>query len=281
MGWPGDKTMHFEPLHDELGAQVFGFDLQTGGTPAEVAALRNAWDRHGLLLFRGDGPISHERHVEIASWFGPPPPVDNSGRGDFVSVLKNSDAAGTVELEFHSDLTYTEDPIRAICLHAIAVPEGGTSTNFVSGVSAWKRLPEDMKARLDGLTLEHRLDHFASGFDWPVFVAEHPVRLDHPRTGAPVLFVTQSHARRILELDQEESDALIERLFAHLYAPEHVYEHHWQLHDLVLIDNLALQHARPQRADPGRGERALQRVALADTTLDVLVERARAREAAA
>ena len=34
--------MRFRPLHADLGAEVFGFDLQTGGSPEEVEALRQA-----------------------------------------------------------------------------------------------------------------------------------------------------------------------------------------------------------------------------------------------
>ena len=50
--------MEFRPLHPVFGAEVIGFDSQCGGTPAEIAALREAYDRHSLLLFRGGGRIS-------------------------------------------------------------------------------------------------------------------------------------------------------------------------------------------------------------------------------
>src|SRR5258708_516160 len=76
----GERTMQFRPLHADLGVEVTGFDLQRGGSAAEVEALRQAYDQHQMLLFRGGGRVSHERHVEISSWFGPPSPVDNSGK---------------------------------------------------------------------------------------------------------------------------------------------------------------------------------------------------------
>ncbi|MCJ2178833.1 TauD/TfdA dioxygenase family protein [Novosphingobium album (ex Hu et al. 2023)] len=272
--------MKFRPLHRDFGVEVLGFDTQTGGTEAEIDALRSAWDAHGLLLFRGGGRLSPERQLEIAAWFGPPPPVANGGKDDFVTVLRNDDAAGSVMLPFHSDLTYTDHPIHGICLHAIALPQGATATTFVSGTAGWRHLPQDLKDDVEGTTLRHKLDMFASGYDWPVFIAEHPTVLPHPRTGQPVLFVTQYHADRILEFDDGRSRAVLEHLFAHLYADEARYDHIWQLHDLLMIDNIALQHARMAHADPAEGERALQRVALSDATLDELVERARAQEAA-
>ena len=62
-------------------------------------------------------------------------------------------------------------------------------------------------------------------YGWPDFEAEHPVRLLHPRTGEPVLFVTEHHAERILELDEGRSREVLDRLFETLYAPDARYEH--------------------------------------------------------
>ncbi|MBW8753477.1 MAG: TauD/TfdA family dioxygenase [Sphingomonadales bacterium] len=273
--------MELRPLHADLGVEVLGFDLQRGGSPAEIEDLRRAYDEHQMLLFRGGGRVSPERHVEIAGWFGPPGPVDNSGLGDFVTVLQNEEAAGSMQLPFHSDLTYTDCPIKAICLHAIALPESGTSTTFVSGMAAWDRLPPALRAELAETTLRHVYVSRMPEYGWPDFVAEHPVRLAHARTGRPILLVTEHHADRILELDEARSAAVIEQLYTYLYAPEARYEHWWQLHDLLLWDNLAVQHARTRHSDPSEGKRALQRVALAEVGLPELIERARAQQQAA
>jgi alpha-ketoglutarate-dependent taurine dioxygenase len=267
--------MRFRPLHRDLGAEVIGFDVQRGGTPEEIAELRRAYDAFGLLLFRGGGRIAPERQVEIARWFGPPDPVDNTGDGDFVSVLRNEEAAGSMELPFHSDLTYTDCPIKAICLHALDVPAGGTSTSFVSGRAAWRKLPAPLRAELADKTLRHLYVSRMPEYDWPDFVADHPLRLAHPRTGEPILFVTEHHAERILELDGPRSREVLDSLFATLYAPEARYEHWWRRGDLLMWDNLVLQHARTRRSDPGEGRRALQRVALAEVGLQELVDRAR------
>ena len=267
--------MEFRLLHADLGVEVVGFDLQRGGTPAEIAQLREAYDLHHMLLFRGHGRVSPERHVELARWFGPPDPVDNSGNGDFVSVLQNEEAAGSMRLPFHSDLTYTDCPIKAICLHAIALPAGGTSTTFVSSAAAWDRLDPALQAELTDKRLRHVYISQMPEYGWPDFIAEHPVRLLHPRTGRPILLVTEHHADRIVGLEADRSAALLERLYGVLYAPAAQYEHCWQLDDLLIWDNLAVQHARTKPSDPAEGRRALQRVALAEVGLQVLVERAR------
>lgn len=272
--------MEFRPLHPDLGAEVIGFDLQRGGAPAEIEALRLAYDRYQMLLFRSGGRVSPERHVEIATWFGPPNPVDNSGKGDFVSVLRNEESAGSLQLPFHSDLTYTECPIKAICLQAIEVPRNGTSTTFISNMAAWDKLPAGLQGELADKTLRHVHISQTAAYNWPDFVAEHPVCERHPRTGRPILLVTEHHADRILEMDEVRSRAVLDQLFGVLYASEARYEHWWQLDDLLIWDNLAVQHARTQRSDPSEGKRALQRVALAEMGLPELIERARARQAA-
>jgi taurine dioxygenase len=270
--------MWLRSLHPDFGAEVLDFDVLNGGAPEEIAALRAAYDEHQLLLFRGAGqPIPPERQVEISSWFGPP--IANSEDGVLWTVLHNSEPAGSARLPFHSDLSYTDDPILGLSLHATELPPGGSATAFVSGVHAWETLSPELKDLLAGKTLRHRLATSLYG-DWPEFLADHPVRLAHPRTGTPVLYVTEHHAERIHELEAETSARVLGELFAHLYAPEHVYVHDWTLHDLVAWDNLAVQHARPEVAEPAQGPRAMQRVALAEVPYFELVERARRQEEA-
>jgi len=48
----------------------------------------------------------------------------------------------------------------------------------------------------------------------------------------------------LMGLPKEENEALLEELFAHLYAPENILEHQWRTGDLVIWDNMAAQHAR-------------------------------------
>ena len=272
--------MQFRPLHTDFGAEVIGFDTLRGGSPDEIAELCAAYDRHSLLLFRGGERLSHERHIEIASWFGPPGPVDNSGKGDRVSVLHNRDMAGSMQLPFHCDLTYTDTPIKAICLQAIELPESATSTTYVSNVAAWNALSAERQQEVAGLTLRHVHISDVKEYDWPPFIADHPVRFPNPRTGEPMLLVTEHHATRIVELGEAESQSLLGELFAHIYAPQRQYDHVWQLNDVMMWNNLAIQHARLEHSDFAGGPRALQRVALCEVTLQETIERARARQSA-
>jgi hypothetical protein len=53
-----------------------------------------------------------------------------------------------------------------------------------------------------------------------------PIPFIHPRTGKPILYTSQQMTERIVELPPDESELLLEALFAHLYGSGMVYEHH-------------------------------------------------------
>lgn len=263
--------MRFRRLHEDFGVEVIDFDVLTGTADDDIEELQRALDEHQLLLFRRGEKITPERQVEISSWFGPP--ADNAGDGQLWSVLRNEDPGGRRQLAFHSDFTYTDVPIKVISLHAIELPPASTTTSFVSSLHAWDTLPPDRQQLLSGMTLRHV---YAPAYreNSLEYVADHPIRLPHPRTGRPVLLVTEHHAERIHEVDRDESDRLLAELFAHLYAPERVYVHQWELYDLLVWDNVALQHARREAADLADGPRAMQRVAMNEATFAELTARA-------
>ena len=90
-----------------------------------------------------------------------------------------------------------------------------------------------------------------------------PASLSH-QYGVETLFLCLQHTDRILGVSRPESDRLLEQIFAHLYDPAQIYEHVWESHDLVIWDNLTVQHARP---DPTAAPRTLRRYHLSETNL--------------
>jgi taurine dioxygenase len=174
-------------------------------------------------------------------------------------------------LTFHSDLAFAPEPFQALSLHALEVAEGKTSTRFASARRAYERLPEALKARLEGLqAVSVSVDLGAervTPFDVPpesIHQTWDVVRT-HPVTGRNFLYVSESHAARILGFSREESDGLLGELFAVLYAEGNRVEHPWRNGDILLWDNLALQHGRPDVA--GISPRRLQRAAVAERSL--------------
>ena len=72
--------------------------------------------------------------------------------------------------------------------------------------------------------------------------------------------MARSNTREIVELPHDESEELIEALFAHLYDTAHVIDHDWRRGDLVAWDNLAVQHAARKTVQMDGPVRTLRKV---------------------
>ena len=172
---------------------------------------------------------------------------------------------GSSALAYHSDNEYCEEPVLGISLHAIDVEDDRTSTRLASGVRAYRQLSPALRSRISDLHALHALAIESTGRmgpltfapNWPQAI--HPVAKRHPVTGEPILYVTQMQTRAIAGVSNEQSEALLQELFQYLYAPDNVYEHRWRMGDLLVWDNLALQHAR---SSVEHTRRTLQRVSL-------------------
>jgi len=256
--------VEIKPLSQGFGAEVTGFDVHRGRAPVDVSALIDAYEHWDLLIFRDCGLLAPERQVEMTGWFGPIG-ANRDAQGRPWTVLHNDDAAGSAELPFHCDISFMPYPLEGISLHPQALPNVETSTTFVSNAVAWDALPRDMQHELQGLRGRHYYDRSADmNMDWPVFEHWHPVCLEHPKSKRPMLFVTEHHVDRISDVSEARSAELLELLFSVLYAPHRRYEHVWRVGDLVIWDNLAIQHARTRPSAPSEGVRALQRVAIGE-----------------
>jgi taurine dioxygenase len=240
--------MRFVPLSPALGVEVHDLDL---GAPDE---LRAALHQHKLLLLRGR-PITDDEHLAFASTFGPIP-SERSGRIGVVSNVRPDGILGTDRATWHSDYMFFPTPYEAISLYGLDIPAGGTQTAFANGALAAATLPPDLRRRLDGLqsravaalggSLTDGIRYRSGRCDGVDPHQLRPVLWPHPVTGEEVVAAWHQQTDALVPLPQDESVALLDELFAHLYRPEHTYVHQWQPHDLVLWDNLALQHSRPE-----------------------------------
>lgn len=252
------------PLSPALGVEVAGIDLR--GDLAPVAdELRARLGEHGMLCFRvPDLEPAHQ--LRLLGLFGPILDESRDGSGwTLVSTVEKGGVLGKGAYLFHSDLEFTDEPVRVLSLYALEVPETPTSTRFANGVRAATRLDPDLARELDGRRALHvyplteaRGDerYRLANVDEGAARAEHPVLLTHPVTGAQVLYATQMQTDSIRGLPEAESEALLERCWAAMYAHDNIYEHTWRVGDLLVWDNLALQHAR----DAVVGRRTLRRV---------------------
>jgi taurine dioxygenase len=235
-----------------------------------VDALHDVWLTRHVLVFP-EQALAPDHQAAVAGWFGPleqstPQRAQRgqatSGPVHYISNRVPGGQAGDGELVFHSDSATRRYPIRAVSLYAEAVPRTGGHTVFADAMAAWRTLPAALRARVRSLEARHAFDYDAEAkprsADFAGFQAVHPVVMAHPLTGEPVLYVNRGQTWRIVGLDDAASEALLEALWSHIEAPERRYEHAWRVGDLVLWDNIALQHARTA-FDPGEA-RTLRRV---------------------
>jgi taurine dioxygenase len=244
-----------------VGVRFDGFDV---GDPGHRAAFAEAFRTYGLVIFN-DPDLSPEDHLALMASVGtitsdrPGGPIafvdhnpeNYKGLGLMGSDPKNFDYG---ELLFHCDFAFDADwPCHGISLYAITVPPEGGDTLFVSGSDAYARLTEEQKARVHGRKAVHVYDPetVKGGIRTREAMlgsnAErglHDVVRAHPGGRGPALTSAFATADRIVGLPSDESETLLDELFAALYDPEHMLRHQWTVGDFVAWDNHVVQHSR-------------------------------------
>lgn len=238
-------------------------DLSRPLAEEEKQELRRLHALEGLLVIR-NSKLSADEQVDFCRIFGPVPP--NKHDIFLVSNVEKDGLFANLELLFHHDISYVPAPFLAGCLHALEVSEGVSATRYASGFRAYERLPQKLRERIDGMKAlflrprvedrRVRLTDCWSGDNCAV----HAIVQRQPGTGRPYLFLNSHHTACIAGLSESESDALIEELLSYIYADDNIYDHAWTNGDVVLWDNLALQHARKKVLG---GTRTLRRVSVA------------------
>ena len=85
-----------------------------------------------------------------------------------------------------------------------------------------------------------------------------------------MLFINANLCVAVDGLPNAESEALLQEIFAYLYAPHRIHYYHWRAGDLLVFDNVALQHSRCLGP-----HRTLRRVVVSAEPLATLISGAR------
>ncbi|MDR2857311.1 MAG: TauD/TfdA family dioxygenase [Novosphingobium sp.] len=236
-------------------------DLSQPLSLAEAGQLRALFYEHGLLLARSQS-LSMERQRELCALFGPI--LLREGENGYMTNEGGGPSAS--ELNWHSDAAYTEHPFDALALHALDVVDGASSTRFVSAEAVAGSLPENLYAALSGREQEMIAPHYTMLAEVTCDQRDPPAQKRgvmpalyvNPHNGRPCVWVSALQTARLLGMEWEESRDLLHKVYGHLYAPANIYEHRWRNGDIVIWDNIALQHMRGNIESVGK--RLLQRV---------------------
>lgn len=257
--------MEITPLSERIGALVSGLDLTAPLREEQKDRLRDVMRSRQLLLFRApDLALEHQiRLVEVFAnvW-------DEKGDGTkhiFVSNSVDGAVLGRPDgLMFHCDCIFMDAPLSVISLYAMEMPASPSPTVFANNVTVTDDLPAELLTKLEDKTAlyvgglggyERLRDETAPHNAMRV---EHPVLFPNAQSGRPALLVDELYFDRIVGWNIEESDRVRAEIHQHLHADRNTLTHQWQVGDLLVWDNVGLQHGRAPV--PEDGHRTLRRV---------------------
>jgi taurine dioxygenase len=138
-------------------------------------------------------------------------------------------------------------------LYAVEVPRYGGDTLFANQYLVYETLSEGLRQTLAGLvginssskaeisrTREDRLRE--TGAELKELFGKHPVVRTHPETGRKALYVNAAHTTHFQGWTIEESQPLLNYLFAHQIRPEFTCRFRWHAGSLAFWDNRCAQH---------------------------------------
>ena len=247
------------PLTPTIGAEVDGVQLASALDGELRAELHRALLEWKVLFFR-DQVLDAEEHAGFAHQWGAlevnplarvgasaPLPGFAQSAGSPVARLNT----GGYENVWHSDTTWRDTPSMGSVLRAVQVPAVGGDTLWADMGAAYDGLPDDIKARVEGLVAVHDwVQTFGRNMEASLRdelrvtfpPVEHPVVRTHPETGRKTLFVNAAFTTHIVGLDADESTDLVGFLYRQAAYPEYQCRFRWSVGSVAFWDNRATQH---------------------------------------
>lgn len=262
--------MRIVPGGGTLGARVEGVDLSNGLSDADFVQVLRALGEHGVLCFP-DQDLVTDRFAAFGRMFGDlavniANDLHAPGLPEVMilsNMVQDGKPLGLADAGqgWHTDQSYSHEVALANILIADKVPRRNGKvlgdTQFLNMHAAYEGLPADVKARLEGRTATHDFEKF-----WEVMRARpgsrrlpmtaeqkakkppvsHPIFRVHPLTGRRVLYCNPGYAIRIDGMEADESDEMLDFLFAHQMRREYLYAHNWSEGDVLIWDNIGTVH---------------------------------------
>ncbi len=251
-------------LHARFGVEIHDVDLTRVTAIEGYPEIRDAFERHSLLLFRQQR-LDDVQHLNLAALFGP---LEDRVKGPPrrrppLPKVSNLTPGGQIASEFdhqvlnlkanqlwHTDSTFLPVPALANVIAARVVSSSGGETELVSTRVAWQEMPAGLKERARDAVLLHRYAHSRARID-PGLAAEEPFTMwpdqawravwPNPVTGEDALYIA-SHAYAVAGMEAAAGQALIEELTAFATREQYVYSHRWTVGDVLIWDERATLH---------------------------------------
>ncbi len=267
------SELWIQPTGGALGADVHGVDLSRPISDAAFQRIAEAWAAHLVLRFSGQ-KLDDPTLMKFSARFGQLDRVPIAAVGfdrmdsgvvkeaeDWVTVIssvrKNGKAIGglgSYELVWHTDMSYNPLPPRASLLYALEVPPDGGNTGFLNMYSAYDMLSPELQRAIEGKTCIHDSSRNSAGELRKGFQttldprhtpgAVHPLVRLHPVTSRKALFLGRRPGAYIHGLSVDESEKLLNAIWAHATQEHFAWYQKWRAGDLVMWDNRCVMHRR-------------------------------------
>ncbi len=261
--------MDLSPIEaSNFGVEITGVDLAQPLSRGATEAFLDALDRRLVLVIRGQ-KLADPELIAFSEQLGDlDPPGPNPYGEPFIrkfpqinvisNVVENGRPIGNLgagEAAWHADMTYVETPPRAAVLYALEIPSSGEGdTWFANMLAAYDALTPELKAELAGRVAVHDASRNSAGMLRKGYAevtdvretrgARHPLVRTDPRTGRKALFLGRRQNSYVVGLTVEQSEALLDLLWAHATQPRFTLRHRWRVGDVLIWNNLAVLHRR-------------------------------------
>lgn len=245
------------PVQPLIGAEIAGIDI-AHASDAELDLIHKALLHYKVVFFRNQSPTRAE-HVAFGRRFGELEVHPLSAHAehpemlvlDSIGELKEGSRAPAADF-WHSDTTFRDNPSASSILLAYKLPPLGGDTLWCNTAAVYEGLDDELKARIENLNAVHTgIAAFGRHLDTEekraAFLERHPPQIHpvvriHPETGERLLYVNSGFTTRILDVSEEESDALLARLYDEVKRPEYQVRFRWEVGSIAFWDNRSTQH---------------------------------------
>ena len=261
-----------------IGAEIQGVDLAKPLDDATLKEVEQALYDHLVVFFR-DQDITPAQQKVFARNFGEldiHPFIPNLGGEHREVIVLDHDGSGrrgSYTDQWHSDVTFAQEPPLGSVLRAVELPDVGGDTLWANMYDAYDTLSPTMQRMLEGLVAVH---DFTQTFG-QLFArtpeglqklgalqeknppAEHPLVRTHPVTRRKSLYVNRVFTSHVKDMSPNESSHLLAFLYEHCASPDFQVRFRWREHSIAFWDNRAAQH---YAVNDYNGRRVMHRVTI-------------------
>lgn len=258
-----DRTLKITKIKDHIGAEVTGVDLTKPLDDETRERLYAALVDHVALVIR-DQHFTASQFRAAVELFGELMEDQNrlylADGEPLISVLSNrhKDSTGkqakvAKNSTWHTDHTNQERPPKFTSLYPVALPDSGGGTAVCNSRAAYEALPEDFRARLDGMQTANTLissaraeianpDILKAQQESDAGLMIQPLIRTHPERGTKAIWFHTGKTEKILGMEPAETQEFLADLLKTAIKPEFTYTHEYELGDMLIVDNRSALH---------------------------------------